>query len=267
MIRFTRASGALGADVHGVDLTKPLDRQQVGEIWDGLNTYHVLFFREQTVLTVAQHMALASNFGIPEPPPFQRETGAEPVLMLDQYEANGSQAANFHSDNTFRPSPPLGAMLQAQIVPQAGGDTCFASMHAAYEGLSKQMQGFLEGLEAFHAMEQMMKRLAGKNLQARWDLTAWPPFRHPVIATHPRTGRKLLNVNYNWTTHIDGIPPDESAAILKFLYEHVKRPEFQVRLRWAPGDMAFWDNRATQHYAVPDYAERRLMQRVSILDF
>jgi len=123
-------------------------------------------------------------------------------------------------------------------------------MSAAYESLSAPVQAFLGGLEAYHSLEQMAKRLANQNLQVTFDPSTWPPVKHPVIATHPRTRRKVLNVNYNWTTHVDGLSLDESDAILKFIYEHVKRPEFQVRLRWNVGDVAFWDNRATQHYAV-----------------
>jgi taurine dioxygenase len=126
------------------------------------------------------------------------------------------------------------------------------------------MQAYLEGLEAWHSLAQMAARLASHGLKTNLNMEDWPPVRPPVIARHPETGRKLLNVNYNWTTHIDGVPAAESRTILQFLYEHIRSPEFQVRMHWQPGDIAFWDNRVTQHYAVPDYDGRRLMQRIAI---
>lgn len=266
MMRIEQIGGALGADVYGIDLAEPLTPQQVQQIRRQLNRHQVLFFREQTILTKAQQLVLASNFGEPEPPPFHSQGKGEPVLDLDQTDPRGSQAANFHSDNTFRAEPPIGALLQAHVLPMRGGDTCFASTHSAYEGLSKGMQRYLAGLEAWHSLDQMAARLrrpGGPPLAL--DALIYPPRKHPVVARHPFTGRKLLNVNYNWTTHIDGIPAAESGAILNFLYAHIRSPEFQVRLKWNVGDIAFWDNRATQHYAVPDYRERRVMQRVSIL--
>jgi taurine dioxygenase len=213
-------------------------------------------------------MALVKHFGDPEPTPFRRAGADAPneLLILDQYDPTGSEAAHFHADNTFRPQPPMGAILQAHIVPERGGDTCFASMYAAYEALSQRMQAHLDGLEAYHSYAQMMERLARKpGMKPGLALSDWPPIKHPVVARHPETGRKLLFVNYNWTTHIDQLPPDESAMILKFLYEHIKSPEFQVRLRWNKGDIVFWDNRAVQHHAVADYKERRLIHRISIL--
>ena len=130
------------------------------------------------------------------------------------------------------------------------------------------MQSYLDGLYAYHSYAQMAERLARSGLtRPGLNLSDYPPVKHPVVARHPETGRKLLFVNYNWTTYIDGIPTAESTAILDFLYEHVKSPEFQVRLRWNEGDVVFWDNRVVQHYAVPDYHERRLLHRISILPY
>lgn len=264
-MKFTRLAGALGADVHGIDLSRPLAADAVTDIRTGLLEHQVLFFREQPILTVDQHRALCRNFGELEVAPFQRDTADPTLLVLDQMEGRGSQAANFHADNTFRPHPPMGAILQAQVVPEdGGGDTCFASMYAAYEGLSPRMQAYLDGLEAWHSLAQMAARLASHGLQTSLNMADWPPIKHPVIALHPETGRKLLNVNYNWTTDIDGLPTAESRTILDFLYAHIRSPEYQVRMHWQPGDVAFWDNRVTQHYAVPDYRGRRLMQRIAI---
>ncbi len=266
MISFSPVAGALGADVRGIDLGKPVPQRQIKTIRSGLNRHQVLFFRDQPILTKPQQLALARQFGDPEPTPFRQQGADDLILDLDQTNPRGSQAANFHSDNTFRAEPPIGALLQAHVVPAQGGDTCFASTIAAYQGLSRGMQRYLEGLEAWHSLAQMAERLGRQGgVSLALDMSAFPPRKHPVIARHPFTGRKLLNVNFNWTTHIDGVPAAESTAILDFLYEHIRNPEFQVRLKWNPGDMAFWDNRATQHYAVPDYSERRVMQRVSIL--
>lgn len=264
MITVTRIGGALGADVHGLDLAQPLDGEAVALIRSALAEHLVLFFRGQHLLGIDEHKRLARHFGEIEVAPFQRRTVDPGVLLIDIENPHGSQAANFHADNTFRPYPPLGAILQAQVLPAAGGDTCFASMHAAFDALSPRMQAYLDGLEAWHSLEQMARRLAGHGVSPVLDMDEWPPVKHPVIATHPDTGRKLLNVNYNWTTGIDGLPAAESRLILGFLFDHVRRPEFQVRLRWNVGDIAFWDNRATQHCAVPDYSERRCMQRIAI---
>ncbi len=268
MISFTRMSGALGADVRGIDLTNPLTADTAEVIRSGLLEHQVLFFREQEMLSFDQHLAMVKHFGEPEPTPFRRpddETSAN-LLVLDQTDPTGSEAAHFHADNTFRPIPPLGAILQAHVVPASGGDTCFSSMTAAYQGLSPRMQSYLDGLYAYHSYAQMAERLARSGLtRPGLNLSDYPPVKHPVVARHPETGGQLLFVNYNWTTYIDGIPTAESTAILDFLYEHVKSPEFQVRLRWNEGDVVFWDNRVVQHYAVPDYHERRLLHRISIL--
>jgi len=267
-MKFKRVAGALGADVMGIDLAQPLSDATIEEIHQGLLEHLVLFFRDQKILTAEQHIALATRFGDPEPPPFIPKGSTAPpnVLALDQADPTNSGARHFHADNTFRPVPPLGAILQARIVPERGGDTCFASMYAAYEGLSPRMRAYLDGLGAYHFYWQMMERQARKRgTNPGLDPASYPPFKHPVIATHPETGRKLLFVNYNWTTYIDEIPAVESDTILRFLYEHIKNPEFQVRLRWNVGDIVFWDNRATQHNAVADYQERRLLHRISIL--
>lgn len=264
-MRFSRLTGTIGADVHGIDLSQSLAPADVAAIRAGLIEHQVLFFREQLVLSIEQHRALCLNFGELEVAPFQRDSDDPTLLLLDQMEGRGSQAANFHSDNTFRPYPPMGAILQAHIVPEdGGGDTCFASMYAAWDALSPRMQAHLDGLEAWHSLAQMATRLASHGLKASLDMDDWPPVRHPVVAVHPETGRKLLNVNYNWTTEIADVPPAESRMLLNFLYQHIRSPEFQVRMHWHPGDIAFWDNRVTQHYAVPDYRGRRLMQRIAI---
>jgi taurine dioxygenase len=268
MITFKPVTGALAADVYGVDLAQPLSEENLEVIRYGLAEHQVLFFREQRLMTVEQHMALAEHFGEPEPASFRLPDSKDPpgVLMIDQADSKGSESARFHADNTYRSEPPICVILQAHVLPARGGDTCFASMTAAYEALSPAMQVFLEGLEAYHSYARMMERLTRRTgLKPGVNPDQFPPVKHPVIARHPVTGRKLLFVNYNWTTHIDGLTDDESAAILDFLYEHVKNPDFQARMRWNKGDVVMWDNRAVQHHAAADYHERRVMRRIALL--
>ena len=266
MIEIRPVTGAGGADIYGIDLTKPLTAALAQTVKNALLEHQVLFFREQEIMSLDQHMALVKNFGDPEPTPFRRpnENVPDDLLVLDQTDPAGSDAANFHADNTFRVDPPMGAILQAHIVPARGGDTCFASMAGAYDSLSPNMKAYLDGLMAYHSYAQMAERLARKGMMRPGvNVADHPPVRHPVVVAHPETGRKTLFVNYNWTTHIDGVAADESATILKYLYEVIKKPEHEIRMRWNRGDVTFWDNRAVQHYAVPDYKERRLIHRIS----
>ncbi|MCH7790494.1 MAG: TauD/TfdA family dioxygenase, partial [Acidobacteria bacterium] len=173
----------------------------------------------------------------------------------------------WHSDNTFLAEPPKTTMLQAVQLPEVGGDTCWANMYAAFEALSEPMQQFLDGLTATHDLTKMLElAIARGNSDA--DLAsmrkAFPPQHHPVVRTHPETGRKALFVNGNFVTQIDQLSRGESARVLGFLFDHVATPDFQCRFRWLPGTLTLWDNRCLQHYAVPDYANRRIMHRITI---
>ena len=167
---------------------------------------------------------------------------------------------HFHSDGAHRASPYRGTTLYSMEIPSTGGETKIADLRAAYDDLSGDMKQRLEGLKAHNIYDTRA------TLREQTDETddRLSNAVHSLVRTHPDTGRKLLNVNYNWTTQIADLPAAESRAILAFLYEHIKSPEFQVRLRWQPGDIAFWDNRAVQHYAVPDWSGRRVMQRIAI---
>jgi len=265
-MEFTRLTGHIGADVHGIDLTRPLSPDQVTTIRQGLVEHLVLFFREQRMMTVDEHKRLGGYFGELEPSAYLTPGIDSRLLVLDAPGARVSDESKFHADSSWRADPPMGAILQAQIMPKVGGDTCFASMYAAYETLSPKMQGFLEGLDAFHSVTRLANKIRSEFTLAP-GVRDLEPQKHPVIRIHPESGRKLLNVNCNYTTHIDGMREDESAALLAFLYEHIKSPHFQVRMRWNLGDVTFWDNRAVQHCAIPDYTERRRVQRVSILPF
>ena len=267
MIKFTRLGGHIGADVHQIDLSQPLGQHDVAAIREGLSEHLVLFFREQKLLSFDEHKALASNFGEPETTTYRRQDVDDKVQIMEADIGQGpSTRPPFHADSSFRDNRPLGAFLQAHVVPEAGGDTCFSSMYAAYESLSPAMRSFLEGLECYHSLAHMHRRHMGKpGYDLRLNLEENAPLKTPVIRLHPESGRKFLNVNTIYTSHIDGLREDESELLLDFLYAHIRRPEFEVRMRWNVGDVAFWDNWSTQHCGVPDFTGHRRMQRVSIL--
>jgi taurine dioxygenase len=258
---------AIGALIDGVDLRGPLDEPTVGRLQQALADHLVLFFRHQDI-TPQQQVALAGHFGPISVAPFGPKVPDHPqVTMLDQVSPRGEGADSWHTDNTFMPEPPLGSILRAVQLPSVGGDTCFASMYAAYDALSPPMRTMLEPLRAIHDLSRMLSQ-ALANGQATESLEEmrrqWPPMSHPVIRTNPDSGRRALFVNGNWTLRIEGINQRENDVILPFLLEHVRSPEFQCRFRWEPNSIAFWDNRWVQHYAVADYTERRVMHRVTI---
>jgi taurine dioxygenase len=259
-----KATSRIGARVSGIDLTQPLDAATIADIRAALLDNLVLFFVGQRPLTPEQHIRLARYFGEIDIPEFKTTASVHPeVMVLDQVAPKGQGSDSWHADNTYLEQPPMGALLQAHQLPPVGGDTLFASMYAAYEALSPPMQAFFEGLTAQHGTAKLVARTREKALYKIPDsLANRPPVSHPVVAVHPESGRKLLNVNNNWTIAIDGLSKAESDHWLQFLLDHVKSPEFQVRHRWSVGDMIFWDNRCVQHYAAADYTERRLMQRI-----
>jgi taurine dioxygenase len=227
----------------------------------------VIFFRAQSI-TPEQQIAFARCFGEISIPPFAPRYGTNPELVvLDQKSPKGEGADAWHSDNTFMAEPPMGSILRAVELPPLGGDTCFASMVAAYEALSPPIRSLIDGLRAVHDLTLPLQRgIAAGHTTANLEemQRQWPPVEHPVARTHPVTGRKALFVNANSTTRIVGLSERENAVLLPFLVDHVRSPEFQCRFRWEVGSIAFWDNRSTQHFAVPDYAQRRVMHRVTI---
>jgi taurine dioxygenase len=258
---------AIGAEIRGVDLRPPLDPETVRAIERALLDHLVIFFRGQSI-TPGQQIAFARRFGEISIPAFSPRYGTDPELfVLDQRNPKGEGADNWHSDNTFMPEPPMGSILRAVQLPAVGGDTCFANMYAAYEALSPALREMLEGLSALHDLTKTL-RTAIRTGRAADDLgemqRRWPPVEHPVVRTHPRTGRKALFVNGNFTVTLLGVSERENAVLLPFLIDHVRSPEFQCRFRWERDSIAFWDNRCVQHYGVPDYRERRLMHRVTL---
>ncbi|MBD8707490.1 taurine dioxygenase [Pseudomonas sp. CFBP 13711] len=264
-------SPALGAQISGVDLSRDLTDEQRNAIEQALLDHQVLFFRDQPI-TPQQQARFAANFGDLHIHPIYPNVPEQPeVLILDTAVTDVRDNAIWHTDVTFLPTPALGAVLSAKQVPAYGGDTLWASGIAAFEALSRPMQMLLDGLTATHDFTRSFPLERFGNTAedlARWEETRRknPPLSHPVIRTHPVSGRKALFVNDGFTTRINELEAGESEAILKLLFAHGTRPEFTLRWRWQANDVAMWDNRVTQHYAVDDYRpQRRVMHRATIL--
>jgi taurine dioxygenase len=267
-IRVQPITTLIGATIAGIDLREPLDETVVREVERALLDHGVVFFRDQAT-TPDQLVVFASQFGTISIPPMAPAGSPRPeVMVLDQISPKGEGADNWHSDNTFMSEPPMGSILKAVRLPAVGGDTCFANAAAAYEGLSEAMRRFVDGLHAVHDITKPMTRAIDAGIFDPAKLAKqqeqWPPVEHPVVRTHPVTGRKALYVNGNSTTKIVGLSERENALLLPFLNDHIRSPEFQCRFRWDTNSIAFWDNRTVQHFAVPDYNERRIMHRVTL---
>jgi len=258
-------SGAIGAEIHGVDLSCELDDETVAAIRHAWLDHLVIFFRDQT-LTPAQFLALAGRFGQPVEYPFVK--GIEgfpevtPVIKLAHETMNFGGV--WHSDTAYLETPPQGTLLIAREVPPAGGDTLFSSQYRAYETLSEGMRRLLDGLIG---VNESAKADATRTREDVKDGTVKKRFvaEHPVVRTHPETGRRALYVNIGHTTRFAGMTEAESAPLLGFLFQHQIRPEFTCRFSWCPGSIAFWDNRCAQHYPINDYhGYRRVMHRVTL---
>jgi taurine dioxygenase len=270
-LTITPLSSALGAHISGVDLSRDLTAEQRDAIEQALLKHQVLFFRDQPV-TPQQQARFAAHFGDLHIHPIYPNVPEQPeVLILDTAVTDVRDNAIWHTDVTFLPTPALGAVLSAKQLPAYGGDTLWASGIAAFEALSGPMQALLDGLTATHDFTRSFPLERFGNTAedlARWEETRRknPPLSHPVIRTHPVSRRKALFVNEGFTTRINELEPAESEAILKMLFAHATRPEFTIRWRWQENDVAMWDNRVTQHYAVDDYRpQRRVMHRATIL--
>ena len=253
----------IGAEVLGVDLRDDLDDDLIAELRAALLVHLVLFFRDQD-LTPADQLRFAERFGPVMTPLIDTASTEVPgVTVLDQVAPRGYGTDRWHCDSTFAECPPLGAVLRAVELPPVGGDTLWASMYAAYDTLSVPLRTMLDGLTAVHStaiVNQLMRGLPNVVHREGDD----DEFVHPVVRVHPETGRKLLFVNGNFTTRIVELTDAESRALLDLLFAHITSPEFHCRFRWTAGAVAFWDNRAVQHFAVPDYGERRVMHRTLI---
>jgi taurine dioxygenase len=251
-IRVEKLTPAVGAEVGGVDLSRPIEDVQLAEIKRALTESLVIFFRDQD-LSPARHLAFGRLFGeLHLHPAAPHEPGLPELMTIltdkSSVRANGE---GWHTDVSCDQEPPMGSILHIRQCPPEGGDTLFASMHAAYDALSGRMKTYLDGLTAIHDGEHVYRGLYATAGEA--DRPTYPSAEHPVVRTHPVSGRRGLYVNRGFTTRIPGIPIDESEAVLRYLFEHMENPLFQCRFRWRPGSVAFWDNRCTQHRAMWDY--------------
>jgi len=267
LFQITPLQPSLGAEIGGIDLRNPLDVATRDALHTALLHYRVLFFRDQD-LTREQHVALGAAFGELETHPVFSLPGHPQILPLISQDFVGkyrsSADSNWHADTTFRPEPSAASILRALISPSIGGDTVFANAVAAYESLDDEVKARIDGLTAIHDPQIFIQFLDSE--EKKDALRAqFPEVEHPVVRVHPETGEKVLYVNSVFTRRIVGLEKAESDALLALLFNQVKRPEFQVRWSWRPNSIAFWDNRATQHYAVPDYNEPRHMERVTIV--
>ena len=263
-----RVAGAIGAELQAINLADGIDGELAATLRALLNEHEVLFLRDQAI-SAADQKALAEVFGpLQTHPAYGTVEGFPEVMILESTRDNPSKIEVWHSDMTFRQHPPSVTVLRGITIPEVGGDTLFASMTAAYEGLSPGMQSYLEGLTAVHdfshGFRESLAEPGGRERLAD-ALAANPPVRHPVVQIHPETGKKVLFVNALFTTHIDGLPPLESAEVLQFLWRHASLPEFTCRFSWAPDSLVLWDNRSTQHKPVNDFfpTTRRLHRVVS----
>jgi taurine dioxygenase len=262
-IRVSPVTGSIGAEVSEVDL-RDLDDEIIAEIQDAWLAHKVLFFRDQQ-LDHAQHVAYGRALGELEIHPFVRSIEDHPeIIVLESTPERFSAAEYWHSDVTFRECPPLGSVLFGRVIPDFGGDTCWANMELAYEMLPDDIKEQLDGAYAVHSYVKTF----GTGLtdaERAAALEKYPDQKHPVVRTHPVTGAKSLFVNRVFTMTIDGMSGEESRALRHRLYEQATVPELQCRFRWRPGSIAQWDNRCTQHYAIPDYGGfHRRVERVTL---
>lgn len=255
----------IGAEISGIDLTRPLSNSLVDVLHRALADHQVLFFRDQK-LDLERQKALGRYFGELHIHPNTPGPEGHPEVLPIHADASSKRIAgeNWHSDVSCDEQPPLGSILYLHTVPKVGGDTFFASMFAAYEALSTPMKAYLDKLTATHSGEGSYRRtnaLLGVDDRGK----VFPKAVHPVIRTHPVNGRKALFVNPGFTTHINELPRDEGRAVLDFLFRHATQPAFQVRFSWQPHSVAFWDNRSVQHLALWDYfPETRSGYRVTV---
>ena len=268
-LRISPMTPTIGAEISGIDLGRPLDAATAGHLRQALLDWKVLFFRDQDIDT-DQHLAFARNFGALEVHPFApSKPGYPEVLAITHNRESRGRENTWHSDVTWREKPSLGSILRAIELPPVGGDTLFADMYAAYEGLKDEVKAQIEGVAAIHDFAHFRNgmRKAGKS-EAEIEAfnAAYPEVHHPIVRTHPETGRKAIYVNAAFTQSIVGLDKASSDGLLKHLYAQAATPEYQCRFRWEPNSIAFWDNRASQHYAASDYwpAVRR-MERVTVI--
>ena len=258
----------VGAEISGIDLSQPQNASTMKKLEQAFVEAKVLFFRDQDI-TTEDHLRFARFFGELEIHPFApKKEGFPEVLVIQHDENNRGRENSWHSDVTWREKPSLGSVLRALEVPDFGGDTLFADMNAAYEGLDDETKERIDGKSAVHDFANFRRALIKRGAteeQIEEFNQKYPNPEHPVVRTHPVTGLKSIYVNVAFTQFIQGMSKEESRKTLRKLYAQAQIPEYQCRFRWKKNSIAFWDNRAVQHYAVSDYhPKRRIVERVTI---
>ena len=264
-----------GAEIHGVDLSRPLADADLAQMREAFGTYGVIFFRDQE-LSPEQHIDFAERWGDINVNRFFQPVEGHPRIAEVRKEPDQkiNIGGGWHTDHSYDVAPALGSILYARELPKAGGDTLFANLALAYESLSPGLQATLEGMRAVHSSRHVFGAAAVTQARGNKDdiagrignpEAATQDVVHPVVIRHPDTGRKILYVNPGFTLHFEGWTPAESRALLKYLYAQATVPERTIRFQWEKGSIAFWDNRTTWHYALNDYhGERRLMHRITL---
>lgn len=259
----------IGAEIHGLDLTRPPDAETFRALEAALIAHKVVYLRDQEIGT-RQHVAIGRMLGALEVHPFRPAGEFPEIMVLDNHRDNPVLSTDvWHSDTTFRECPTKYSILRCLEIPATGGDTIWADMCAAHDGLSEPLRAMIGGLDAVHDFKNFRVLFAdseeGRERLRRME-ELYPNPTHPVVRTHPVTGHKALFVNPQFTLRIDGMTEGESGMLLDLLFRQAQVPEIQFRLRWKPGTIAFWDNRSTQHYAANDYyPNRRHMERVAVI--
>lgn len=261
-------SPAIGTEIQGIDLSRVLSTEIIDWLTELLVERKVLFFRDQA-LTADQHIAFAARFGELEIHPFTKNNTQHPeIIQLYNDKKHPPKVNKWHSDVTWRKEPSLGSILLAREVPEVGGDTLFANMELAYEKLESGTKNKIKTNLAYHDNQVFLNNMRASGVDEEAIATtaaSFPPVKHPAVRTHPVSGRKALYVNQIFTRSIDGLDPDQSDKLLRELFLTAWNPDIQCRFRWRKNSVAFWDNRAAQHYAAADYwPNTRKMDRVTI---
>ena len=262
---------AIGAEISGIDLTRPLDDSTLDVIYKALLDHQVIFFRDQAISPQA-HIEFARSFGELDAPHhvYPHVDGFANIVLLENDAKRQPDTNDWHTDLTFKPNPPFASVLHAQDVPPTGGDTIWASMYAAYDALPDDLKMHCAKLSAVHDMGSFRNNYI--NQQGDTDalnqaMATVGSAVHPVVQQHPITDKRYLYVNQSFTNHILDMTTAESDRLLHYLFSHIKSPEFQVRFRWRSNSIAMWDNRVTQHYAVADYLPHyRRMHRITVVN-
>ncbi len=258
-------SALIGAEITGSNIEN-ISESEFLLIEEAFTKYQVIFFRDQDKLSPEAHISFAKRFGeLHYHPAAPRPENHPEIFVIHAHkESKFADGNGWHSDVSCDIQPPLGSCLQLHVLPPIGGDTIFASMYSAFETLSPNMQKFLSNMTATHESEHLYRgRYAERGINDEGKV--YPTAKHPVVRTHPKSGRQALYVNPSFTTKINELSLSESTSLLKFLYSHQQRPEFQVRFRWSQNAIALWDNRCTQHFALWDYwPNERKGNRVTI---